>query len=98
MKSLDGAYVSERKEVVLDINGRKVKLYVNQIGFAQQQSIAINANNPDISYIASLISASVTDESGSRMTYDEALRLKKEYAEPLCAAISELLDGEPEKN
>jgi hypothetical protein len=95
MKNIDDAYVSGKTEIILDSNGKKIKFYANEIGFLEQQNIL---RQTGINHLAAFVAASVTDEAGNRFTYDEVLRMKREYAEPLLTAVAELLGDASEKN
>lgn len=92
-------FVSGKKEIKIDYNGKEVIFYANEIGYLQSQQIAVNASKENNNSLAALVAASITDPDGNHFTYEEVLRLKKEYAEPFFAAVVELNNfGGKEKN
>lgn len=93
------AFVSGKKEIVLDYNGEKISFFAHTLGFLVSQNIAVRANTEDRNGLALLVAESVTDADGNKFTYDEALMLKKEFAEPLFSAVVEINGiGITEKN
>ena len=98
-RDFSAALVSAKKEVVLEYNGERIVFYANAIGFLASQNIAVQAATEGKNGLALLVAESVTDESGNKFTYDEACRLKKEFADPLFAAVIEVNGiGADEKN
>lgn len=98
MKNLDDAYVAGRSEVILKSGGRDVVFYVHELGFLTQQNIALHSDKHDRNTFSALVAESVTDAEGNKFTYDEVCRLKREYAEPLFAAVVKMLGAGEEKN
>ena len=98
-KDFSSALVSQRKEIVLPINGENVTFYANAVGFLVSQNIALQASTEGKNGLALLVAESVTDSDGNKFTYDEACRLKKEFAGPLFDAVVEVnAIGQSEKN
>ena len=98
-RDFSAALVSASKEVTLEINGESVVFRANAVGFLTSQNIALQASAEDKNSLALLVSESVTDPDGNKFTYDEACRLKKEFADPLFAAVVEVNGiGQTEKN
>lgn len=93
------ALVAGTKEVVLKLNGEDIKFFAKKIGFLESQNIAVKATAEGKNSLALLIEAAVEDEKGNKFTYDEACKLKREFAEPLFTAVIEINGiGEAEKN
>lgn len=89
-KSLpDDAFVGGRKEVIVESQGKKIKFFANEIGFLASQNISVSALRGKNS-LALLVSESIEDESGNKFTYEEVMRMKKEYAGPLFDAVAEV--------
>ena len=63
----------------------------------ETQNIAIQSNLNGKNGLAMLVASSITDKDGNKFTYDEVLRLKKEYADAFFEAVAKLHGGE-EKN
>lgn len=93
------AFVSGKKEVVVDYNGEKISFFANALGFLASQNIAVQAGSDGKNALALLVAESITDADGNKFTYDEVVRLKKDFAEPLFNAVAEVNGiGEKEKN
>lgn len=97
-KNFTDAYVSGRKEVTLNYNGEEVKFFVEELGFLASQHIAVKASVEGKNGLALLVCETVVDESGNRFTYDEVLRMKKQFVKPLFDMVMELHGAGEEKN
>ena len=98
-RDFSSALVSDKKEVVLDYNGEKVSFFASALGFLVSQNIAVQASSEGKNGLAMLVAESVTDADGNKFTYDEACRMKKEFADPLFSAVVEVNGiGATEKN
>ena len=98
-RDFSSALVSGKKEVILDYNGEKLSFFAHALGFLVSQNIAVQASTEGKNGLAMLVAESVTDADGNKFTYDEACRMKKEFADPLFDAVIEVNEiGAKEKN
>ena len=98
-RDFSSALVSASKDVVLELNGEKITFRANAVGFLTSQNIAVQASSEGKNGLAMLVAESITDPDGNKFTYEEACRLKKEFADPLFAAVVEVNGiGQAEKN
>lgn len=97
ISEIKDAFVSGKKEVVLKYKDKDITFYVNEIGFLAAQGIGIQAGRRGQNVPAMLVAESVTDKDGNKFTYEEVMRLKKEFAEPLFAAVVDLHKLETEE-
>lgn len=85
----DNAFVIGRKEVVIESQGGKIKFYANEIGYLASQDISVQSMRGKNS-LALLVSESIEDAEGNKFTYEEVMRMKKEFAAPLFDAVAEV--------
>lgn len=78
-----------KKEIVIDNNGKKLTFYANAISYLENQNIGI-AGARGKNSLAMLVAESITDAEGNKFTLDEVLKLKKEFAEPFLEAALEV--------
>ena len=98
-RDFSSAMVSDRKEVVLTYKNEAIRFFAEAIGFLASQNIAVKAASEGKNGLALLVAESVVDEDGNKFTYEEACKLKKEFADPLFAAVIEVNGiGASEKN
>lgn len=96
---IEGAFVSGKQEVKINHNGEELTFYANEIGYLASQTIGITAQKTNQHGLALLVAESITDKDGNKFTYDQVMRLTKEFAEPLFEAVVNLHGfGGEEKN
>lgn len=81
------AFCAGRKEIIVESQGKKIKFYASEIGYLAWQHIGVKASAEGKNNIALLVAETITDEEGNKFTYDEVMRLKKEYAAPFFDAV-----------
>lgn len=97
IKGLENAFVTGKKEVILKSNGKEIKFFAHELGYLTVQNIADQTGKGNKDWIPYLVSEGVTDLEGNKFTYEEAKKLKKEFAEPLFEAVVDLNFGKEEK-
>lgn len=90
VQHFDDAYVAGATDVFIDYNGDQKKFIVRELGYMAVQSIAIKAHQQQLNSAALLVAESVETETGEKFTYDEVIRLKKNYAEAFLTAAQKL--------
>lgn len=97
MQNFEEAYVTGRKEIIVNYQGKEVKFFANELGYLQSQSLAVKARREGLNVVALIVSESITSEDGLKFTYDEVLRLRKEYSQAFTDAVHSLNGDQPEK-
>lgn len=87
---IQDAYVTGKKEVKIKSGDKEYIFHVHELGYLQAQEIAIKAEKSGKIPVALLASESIADTDGNKFKYEEILRLKKEFAEPLFEEVINL--------
>lgn len=97
--NIEGAFVTGKQEVKVAHGDKELTFYANEIGYLASQTVGITAQKDGKNGLALLVAESITDTEGNKFTYDEVMRLTKEFAEPLFEAVVKLHGfGGEEKN
>lgn len=94
----DDAYVSGKKEIVLDYKGEKLILFADEVGYLNIQHLAEKAKDQDLSFLALLAAECISDSDGNKFTYEELTKLKQEFVEPIFKSLADLFHLDVEKN
>lgn len=97
VKELSASFTPQKSEVIVNYNGKDLTFFANEIGYLESQNIAVQSNLNGKNGLAMLVAASITDGDGNKFTYEEVLRMKKEYAEAFFEAVAKLNGGEEKK-
>lgn len=89
-------FTSGRKEITVVYQGKNTVFYANELSYFTTQTVALQADKEQKVFVALLVAESITDKAGNKFTYDEVMRLKKDYAKAFFTAVAEInnLGGE----
>lgn len=68
----------------------KIELVIRELGYLELQSVYAKSERDGMALPALLVSDAVENADGDRFTYEEALSLRKDIAEPLFLKVLEV--------
>lgn len=90
MKDMEDSFLTARQEIIIESNGKNLKFYANEIGYLSSLNMSVQSSKHGKNGLALMVAESITDENGNHFTYDEVMRLKKEFSQPFFDAVVEV--------
>lgn len=100
---ITASYIPRQEEIIIDLNGKKIKFIAKEMSYFKAQSLALKASREGDASLKELVIGAIYDKDGKQMSVEQAEALPREYADLFLAAalrVNKLdsVEENPQKN